>query len=66
MNKFGVDQLTLRDLDAMSRPALLESLQQIAAFFPMDLNHNALARMSDGDLRQLLARARRKFQGLGY
>ncbi len=66
MQKMGVDELTLRDLEAMPRPKLLENLQQIASFFPTPLNVSQLNAMSEFDLRQLVNHARRKFQGLGY
>lgn len=66
MQKMGMDELTLRDLESMPRPQLLQSLQQIASFFPTPLNYTQLNALSEFDLRQLVNRARRKFQGMGY
>lgn len=66
MQKMGMDELTLRDLEAMPRPQLIESLRRIASFFPTPVNYNQLNALSEFDLRQLVNRARRKFQGMGY
>lgn len=66
MNKHGVDQLTLRDVDGMSRPDLLEHLQRFAAFFPNPLDSTTLEGLSNSDLRLLVKTARRKFQQMGY
>lgn len=66
MQKMGVDELTLRDLESMPRPQLIENLHQLASFFPTQLNDSQVNAMSEFDLRQFVNRARRKFQGLGY
>jgi len=66
MQKLGVDEITLRDLEAMPRSELLENLQRFAAFFPVSLNRSQLSSLSELDLRRLVNRARRKFQAMGY
>lgn len=66
MNKHPVDQLTLREVESMPRPDLLASLSQLTAFLSGSPSRFETQRMSDDELRQLVNRARRKFQQLGY
>ncbi len=66
MNKHGLDQLTLRDVDAMCRSDLLESIEQFAAFFPTRLDGTQLENLADAALKDLVKKARRIFQQMGY
>lgn len=66
MNKHGIDQLTLRDVDAMARPDLIKSMAQLAEFVPNAPTGSEISAFTDSGLRNLVKNARRKFQQMGY
>lgn len=65
MNK-RIGELTVKDLDSMSRAQLLDYFQQMAAFFPVNLVRSVLESLPEADLRRFANRARRKLHGMGY
>jgi len=65
MNK-RLGEITLRDVELMSRAKVVDSLMQISQFFPVSPDRTSLEAMPEVQLRQLLNRARRKLHGLGY
>lgn len=66
MNKHGIDQLTIRDVDEMGRPDLLKNMAQLAEFFPVAPTFSQVNQLSDKSLRALVKSARRRFQQMGY
>lgn len=62
----AVSELTVREIDRMSRKDLLEAYGEFTAVCRHQPNVRDLAKISDHELRQLVCQARRQYRARGY
>ena len=61
-----LSELTLREIDRMTRPDLLEAYNGFSEVCRHQPTPSELAEMSDGELRELVCQARRQYRVRGY